>query len=86
MGLWHTNGSLNLGPKKNNNKKKKTRKHENLQNCWLCCTGWPLSKKKESQKKNKYLDLAREFFKNEHEGDDYTNRDWCILYTNKTIK
>ncbi len=32
---------------------------------------------KESEKKDKYLDLAREL-KNtmEHEGDNYTNRDW----------
>ena len=31
---------------------------------------------KESEKKDKYLDLARELKKNiEHEGDNYTNRD-----------
>ena len=36
-----------------NNKKKK----KNLQNCRLCCPGWPL---KECEKKDKYLDLARE--------------------------
>ena len=38
---------------------------------------------KESEKKNKYLDLARELKKYiEHEGDDYTNRDWGIQYSN----
>ena len=40
-------------------------------------------KLKESEKKDKYLDLARELKKTmENEGDDYTNRDWCIRYSN----
>ena len=40
-------------------------------------------KLKESEKKNKYLDLARELNKLwKHEADDYTNHDWCILYSN----
>ena len=26
------------------NKKKKKKRKENLQNCWLCCPGWPLNK------------------------------------------
>ena len=35
-------------------------------------------KMKESEKKDKYLDLTMEWEKNmEHEGDNYTNRDWC---------
>ena len=36
-------------------------------------------KRKESEKKDKYLDLARELKKKtmEHEGDDYTYCDWC---------
>ena len=40
MGLWHTNGSPNLGQKTRpySNKKKK------LQICWLYCTGWPQNK------------------------------------------
>ena len=38
-------------------------------------------KLKESEKNDKYLDLARE--KNmEHKGDSYTNRDWCFWYSN----
>ena len=32
-------------------------------------------KLKESEKKDKYLVIARETMK--HEGDDHTNRDWC---------
>ncbi len=40
-------------------------------------------KMKESEKKDNYLDLARELKKTmEHEGDDYTNRDWCFRYSN----
>ena len=40
-------------------------------------------KLKEREKKDKYLDLARELKKTmEHYGDDYTNRDWCIWYSN----
>ena len=36
-------------------------------------------KMKESEKKHKYLDLARELKKTvEKESDDYTNRDWCF--------
>ena len=38
---------------------------------------------KECEKKDKYLDLAREF-KNfmEHENDNYTSCDWCFWYNN----
>ena len=40
-------------------------------------------KLKESEKKNKYLDLARELKKTmEHEDDDYTNRYCCFQYNN----
>ena len=40
------------------------RKTENSQNCGLCCTGWPQNKTENSEKKDKYLDVAREFKKN----------------------
>ena len=34
-------------------------------------------------KKDKYLDLDRELKKTiEHEGDNYTNCDWCFWYSN----
>ena len=40
-------------------------------------------KLKENEKKDKYLDFVRELKKTvEHEGDGYTNRDWCIGYSN----
>ena len=38
-------------------------------------------KPKESEKKDKYLNLAKELKKTmEHEGDNCTNHDWCYLY------
>ena len=43
-------------------------------------------KPKESEKKDNYLDLARELKKTmEHEGDNYTNRDWCFWYCHQRI-
>ena len=52
-------------------------KKENLQNCRHRI------KVKECEKKEKYLDLARELKTTmEHEGDNYTNCDWCFWYSN----
>ena len=43
-------------------------------------------KLKESAKKDKYLDLARELKKMlKHESDNYTNRDWCFWYSHPRI-
>ena len=39
------------------------KKKENLQNCRLCCPGGPQKNRKESEKKDKYIDLARELKK-----------------------
>ena len=40
-------------------------------------------KLKECEKKDKYLDLARELKKTmEHKSDDCTNRDWCFWHSN----
>ena len=64
MGLLHTNGSPNPGQKTrpyNNQQQKK--KEEKLQNCRLCCPGDQKINLKESEKKDKYLDLARELIK-----------------------
>ena len=61
MGFWHTNSSPNLD--------QKTRpystqpKKMNLQNCGLCCPADYRIKLKECEKKEKYLDLARELKK-----------------------
>ena len=47
----------------------------------------PRIKLKESEKKDKYLDLARELKKKtmEHEGDNYTNHDGYFWYSLKRI-
>ena len=43
-------------------------------------------KQKESEKKDKYFDLAQELEKTmEPEGDDYTNRDWSFWYSYQRI-
>ena len=43
-------------------------------------------KLKECEKKDKYLDLVRELKKTmDHEGDNYTNRDWCFWYSHQRI-
>ena len=43
-------------------------------------------KLKESEKKDKYLDHARELKKRmEHEGDNYINSDWCFWYSHQRI-
>ena len=40
-------------------------------------------KLKEYEKRDKYLDLARELKKTkEHEGDNYTSWDWCLWHGN----
>ena len=40
----------------------------------------------ESEKKDKFLDLAKELKKTmEHESDDYTNRDCCFWYSHQRI-
>ena len=54
--FWDTNGSPNLAQTTRSSDNQQ--KRENLQNCRLCCPGWPQSK--ESKKKDKYLDLASE--------------------------
>ena len=81
MGLQHTQGSPNLGQKtrlNNNQQKKRT--------CKIVDFAVPADhgiKLKESEKKDKYLDLAREFKKAvEHAGDNYTNCDWCVWNNN----
>ena len=59
MGLWHTNGSPYLGQKTRLYSNQPHTKKENMQNCRLCCTGWPQNKT-ESEKKDKFMDFARE--------------------------
>ena len=84
MGLWHTNGWPNLGQKTgpyNNHKKKRT--------CKIVDFAVPADHRinlKESEKKDKYLDLVRELKKTmEHEGDNCTSCGWCFWYSYQRI-
>ena len=82
MRLWHTNGSPNLGQKTkpNDNKRKKKRICKIVDFAVLADHRIKL---KECEKKDKHLDLAWELKKTmEHEGDNYTNCDWCFWYSN----
>ena len=84
MGFWLTNGSPNLGQitrPHNNQQKKRT--------CKIVAFAVPADhrvKLKGNEKKDKYLDLARELKKNvEHESDVYTNSNWCSWYSDRKI-
>ena len=63
------------------NKKKKKKK-----NCKIVNFSVPADhriKLKECEKKDKYIDPARELKKPvEHESDNYTNCNWCFWYSN----
>ena len=66
MGFWDTNRSPYLSQKtrpSNNQKKTKKKQKKNLSICGLCYPDWPQSKIERKQKKDKYLDLARELKK-----------------------
>ena len=82
MGLRRTHGSPNLGQKTrlSNNQQQKKR------NCKIVDSAVPADhriKLKECEKKDKYLDLARELKKTmEHAGDNYTNCNWCVWNSN----
>ena len=40
----------------------------------------------ETEKKDMYLNLGKELKKTmEHEGDNYTNRDWCFCYSHQRV-
>ena len=85
MGLWHTDGSPNLGQKTRPNNYQQQKKR-----IWkIVDFAVPVDyriKLKEFEKKDKYLDLASELKKTmEHEADSYTNCDWYFWYSNKTI-
>ena len=54
----------------------KKKKKENLQNCRLCCPSWP-------QKTERMWKPCYRIEKTmEHEGDNYTNCDWCFWHGN----
>ena len=56
-------------------------KKENLQNCELCCPADHSVKLKESEKKDKYLELKVIEKTVEPESDGDTNCNWCSWYS-----
>ena len=83
MGLWHTNGSWNLGqkirPYNNNNNKKTKKKKRTWKFVDFAVPPEHRIKLNESEKKDKYLDIGRELKKTfEHEGDNYNKGGWSF--------
>ena len=81
MGLWHTHGSPNLSQKTRTNNNQQ-QKNEKLQNYGLCSPGWPQNKTERMWKERPCSGIEKT---KEHEGDNYTNRNWCFWYSNKRI-
>ena len=73
----------------NNQKKKREKKRKKERTCKIVDITVPADPKlklKESEKKDKYLDLAGELKKTvEHESDFYTNCNWCFWYSHRRI-
>ena len=83
MGLWHRDGSPNLGQNTRSYKSTKNRTCKILDFAVPANHGIKLEK---SEKKGKYLDFAWELKKTttmEHDGDNYTNPDWCFCYSHQ---
>ena len=79
MGLSHGDGSPNLGQKTRLYNKQQQQKKRTCKIVDYAVPADPRIKLKESETKDKYLDFARELRKTmEHEGDNYTNCDWCF--------
>ena len=84
MGLWHTHTDHLISARrpdliiiKIKNKKK------NLQNCRLCCPGWPQNKTERMWKEGYVPRPCKGFEKAvEQESDDCTNCDWCFWHNN----
>ena len=83
MGLLYTGRSPNLGQKARpyNNQQQQQQQKENFLIVDFAVPADHRIKLKECEKKDKYLVLGRELKKKqtmEHEGDNYTNCDWCF--------
>ena len=86
MGLWFTNGSPNLYPKTRSYNNQQKNKKNICKIVDFAVLADHRIKLRECEKRDKYLDLARELKKNmEHEGDNYTNCDRCLWHGNRRI-
>ena len=71
----------------NKKKKKKRKKEEKLQNCRLCCPGWPQNKTERMKRRISTSTILGNWKNLEHVGDNYTNCNWCFWYSKlRTIK
>ena len=62
------------------------KKKVNLQNCGLCCPGWPQNKTEGKWKRMiSTWTLLGNWKIMEHEGNSYTNRDWRFWYSHQRI-
>ena len=89
MGFWDANRSPNLGQTTRpcDSQKKKKKKKEKKRTCRIVNFAVPANyrvKLKESEKRYKYVDLAREL-KNTmtHESDGDTNSKWRVRYSHQ---
>ena len=86
------NGNINNNNNNNNNTRISARRpdliiiNKKKRTCIIVDFAVPADhriKLKECEKKDKYLDLARVLRKTmEHEGDNYTNYNWCVWNSN----
>ena len=85
--FWHTNRSPNLGQTTRPYINQQNKKKRTCRILDLAVTADHRVKLKESKKKAKYLDLARELKKKtvEHKSDGYTNCIWCSWYSHQRI-
>ena len=84
--LWYTNGSPNLCQKSRpyNNQQQKKKKISKIVDFAVLADH--RIKLKEFEKRDKYLDLAKELKKTvEHEGGNNTNCEWCFWHGNWRI-
>ena len=83
LGIWDTNGSPNLSQttRSYNNQQKNKRTYKIVDFAVMADHGVKL---KESEKRDKYLALAREQ-KKKHESEDNTNCNWCSWYSHQRI-
>ena len=85
--LWLSTRKKKKKEKKKKGKKEKRKKRKKKRTCWIVDFAVLTDhrvKVKGSEKRNKYLDLARELKKNlEHESDSDTNCNWYARYSHQ---
>ena len=79
----HTDHLISARRPDNNNQQQKKKKKRTSKIVDFAVPADHRIKLKECEKKDKYLDLAKELKKTvEHAGDNYTNCNWCVWNSN----